>query len=125
MRAHAKVAPLRLDVGGLEPSSSVVIEASEATLRPVSYPAYLAGGWPRCRSARASLAACLQHLVAMASKRAAGGGACTRSAGVMGMLRVDPVADREEGLWSAARDDHGAWPRPQKKARTESRWLSM
>ena len=73
VRAHAKVAPLRLDVGGLEPSSSVVIKASEATLRPVSYPAYLAGGWLRCRSARASLAACLQHLVAMASKRAAGG----------------------------------------------------
>ena len=71
--AHAKVAPLRIDVGDLEPSSSVVIKASEATLRPVSYPAYLAGGWPRCRSARASLVACLQHLVAMASKRAAGG----------------------------------------------------
>ena len=35
----------------------------------------------------------------------------------MGMLRVDPVADREEGLWPAARDDHGAWPRPEKKAR--------
>ena len=70
---HAREAPLRLDVGGLEPSSSVVIKASEATLRPVSYPAYLAGGWLRCRSARASLAACLQHLVAMASKSAAGG----------------------------------------------------
>ena len=39
VRAHAKVAPLRIDVGGLEPSSSVVIKASEATLRPVSYPA--------------------------------------------------------------------------------------
>ena len=52
VRAHAKVAPLRIDVGGLEPSSSVVIKASEATLRPVSYPAYLAGGWLRCRSAR-------------------------------------------------------------------------
>jgi hypothetical protein len=82
----------------------VVIKASEATLRPVSYPAYLAGGWLRCRSARASLAACLQHLVAMASKSAAGGEPCTRSAGAMGMLRVDPVADREKGLRSAARD---------------------
>ena len=46
----------------------------------------------------------------MASKRAAaplplsrGGEPCTRSAGVMGMLRVYPVADHEEGLWSAAR----------------------
>ena len=94
---------MRLDVGGLEPSSSVVIKASEATLRPVSYPAYLAGGWLRCRSARASLAACLQHLVAMASKSAAGGEPCTRSAGAMGMLRVGPVADREKGLWSLVR----------------------
>ena len=41
----------------------------------------------------------------------------------MGMLRVYPVADHEEGLWSAARDDHGARPRPQKKATAESRWL--
>ena len=73
VRAHAKVAPLRIDVGGLEPSSSVVSKASEATLRPVSHPAGLAVGWLRCRSARASLAACLQHLEAMASKRAAGG----------------------------------------------------
>ena len=39
------------------------------------------------------------------------------------MLRVDPVADREEGLWPAARDDHGAWPRPQKKARTDRKSL--
>ena len=106
MRVHAKVAPLRIDVGGLEPSSSVVIKASGATLRPVSYPAYLAGGWLRCRSARASLAACLQHLVAMASKSAAGGEPCTCSSGVKGMLRVDHVADHETGLWSAARDDH-------------------
>ena len=106
---------MRLDVGGLEPSSSVVIKASEATLRPVSYPAYLAGGWLRCRSARASLAACLQHLVAMASKSAAGGEPCTRSSGVMGMLRVDPVADREKGLWSAARDaDCASWLRPKR-----------
>ena len=80
-----------------------LIKASEATLRPVSYPAYLAGGWLRCRSARASLAACLQHLVAMASKSAAEGEPCTRSAGAMGMLRVGPVADREKGLRSAAR----------------------
>ena len=29
------------------------------------------------------------------------------------MLRVDPVADHGEGLWSAARDDHGAWLRPK------------
>ena len=42
VRAHAKVAPLRIDVGGLEPSSSVVIKTSEATLQPVSYPAT----WP-------------------------------------------------------------------------------
>ena len=41
----------------------------------------------------------------------------------MGMLRVDPVADREEGLWSAARDDHGAWPRPQNRARTDRKSL--
>ena len=39
------------------------------------------------------------------------------------MLRVDPVADREEGLWPAARDVHGAWPRPQKKARTDRKSL--
>ena len=33
----------------------------------------------------------------------------------MGMLRVDPVADHGKGLWSAARDDHGAWLRPKKQ----------
>ena len=115
---------MRLDVGGLEPSSSVVIKASEATLRPVSYPAYLAGGWLRCRSARASLAACLQHLVAMASKSAAGGEPCTRSAGAMGMLRVDPVADREKGLRSAARDAECASSlRPENRGRTERKSL--
>ena len=31
----------------------------------------------------------------------------------MGMLRVDHVADHEEGLCSAARDDHGASPEKQ------------
>ena len=30
------------------------------------------------------------------------------------MLRVDPVADREKGLWSAARDaDCASWLRPK------------
>ena len=34
----------------------------------------------------------------------------------MGMLRVDPVADREKGLRSAARDaDCASWLRPEKK----------
>ena len=50
----------------------------------------------------------VQHLVAMANKSAGEGGAvepCTCSSSVMGMLRVD----HEEGLWSAAKDDHGAW----------------
>ena len=123
MRAHAKEAPLRLDVGGLEPSSSGVIKASEATLRPVSYPAYLAGGWLRCRLARASLAACLQHLVAMASKSAAGGEPCTRSAGAMGRLRVGPVADREKGLRAAARDaDCASWL-PARKQRPDRKSL--
>ena len=41
------------------------------------------------------------------------------------MLRVDPVADREKGLWSAARDaDCASWLRPENRVRPESRWLS-
>ena len=58
----------------------------------------------------------------MASKRAAaplplsrGGGPCTRSAGVMGMLRVYPVADHEEGLWSAARATTALGPGPKRR----------
>jgi len=31
----------------------------------------------------------------------------------MGMLRVDPVADHGKGLWSAVRDDDGAWLWPK------------
>ena len=55
-----------------------------------------------------------------------GGEPCTRSSGAMGMLRVGPVADREKGLRSAARDaDCASWRRPENRVRTESRWLSM
>ena len=37
----------------------------------------------------------------------------------MGMLRVDLVADHEVGLWSAARDNHGAWLRPKNRGQTQ------
>ena len=49
VRAHAKVAPLRLDVGDLEPSSSVVITRLAkpvATLQPPSDQSVVLLTWP-------------------------------------------------------------------------------
>ena len=115
MRAHAKVAPLRIDVGGLEPSSSVVIKTSEAT----SDPSVILLTWPEGGFAVAQPESFTRRLPpaprSHGQQKRRGGEPCTCSSGVMGMLRVDPVADHGEGLWSAARDDHGAWLRPKKQ----------
>jgi hypothetical protein len=92
----------------------------------VSYPAYLAGGWLRCRSARASLAACLQHLVAMASKSAAGG---SRARAAQARWACCVSTDREKGLWSAAKGRRLRFMAPAKtqgyRTEAETRCLSM